>query len=134
MGSARELGRKTKERPTYAPGTPFRLSPGPHAHNAYLQVWLETGAVGAALLFGIGLWALGAVSRVGVDSQPALYAAFASNALLAASSFSIWASWFLASLAFSAMFAVLAWSFVKSAGPDPHVIPRAGRKTVWHRP
>ena len=125
MGSARELGRQTKKRPTYAPGTPFRLSLGPHAHNAYLQVWLETGAVGAALLFGIGLWALGAVSRTSVDIQPALYAAFASNALLAASSFSIWASWFLASHFFSAMFAVLVWSFVKSAGPDPHCdLPR----------
>ena len=127
MGSARDLGRRTKERPMYAPGTSFRLTPGPHAHNAYLQVWLETGAVGAVLLLGIGLWAVGAASRVSADSRPALYAAFASNALLAASSFSIWASWFLASFAFSAMFAVLAWSFVTSAERAAHDVapPRA---------
>jgi len=123
MGSARDLGRRTKESPTFAPGTSFRVTPGPHAHNAYLQVWLETGAVGAVLLLGIGLWAVGAASRVSADSRPALYAAFASNALLAASSFSIWASWFLASFAFSAMFSVLAWSFVTSAGRVPHAAP-----------
>ena len=109
--AARELGRRGKENPTYEPGSPFVVSTGPHAHNVYLQVWFDTGLVGIVLMVSIGLFALRAISRAAAGSQPALYAAFASNALLAASSFSIWTRWFLASYAISAIFAVLASRF-----------------------
>lgn len=119
MVAAREFGMREKEHPTYVDGSPYMLSTGPHAHNVYLQVWFDTGAIGVALLLAIGLFALSAISRVSVDLQPALYAAFATNALMAASSFSIWTRWFLASYAFSTIFAVMAWRFASTANPDP---------------
>jgi len=116
--AARELGRREKENPTYESGSPFVVSTGPHAHNAYLQVWFDTGLVGIVLMVSIGLFALRAISRVAAGHQPALYAAFASNALLAASSFSLWTRWFLASYALSAIFAVLAAKFAATARED----------------
>ena len=116
--AARELGRLGKENPTYEPGSPFLVSTGPHAHNVYLQVWFDTGLVGIVLMVSIGLFALRAISRATAGSQPALYAAFASNALLAASSFSIWTRWFLASYALSAIFAVLASKFAATVCED----------------
>ena len=120
--AARELALRDKEQPTYADGSPFMLSTGWHAHNVYLQAWFDAGAVGAALLLAIGLFVLGSISRVTADVQPVLYAAFSSNALLAGSSFSIWSSWFLASCAFSAIFAVLAWRFATTARDEDNAL------------
>ena len=116
--AAREMGRLGKENPIYEPGSPFVVSTGPHAHNVYLQVWFDTGLVGIVLMVSIGLFALRAISRTPAGSQPMLYAAFASNALLAASSFSIWTRWFLASYAISAIFAVLASRFAATLSED----------------
>ena len=116
--AARALGRKEKESPKYEAGSPFMVSTGPHAHNVYLQVWFDTGLVGIALMVSIGLFALTAISRAARAHQPALYAAFATGALLAASSFSIWTRWFLASYALSAIFAVLASKFATTARED----------------
>lgn len=90
-----------------APGTNIPVSAGAHSHNGYLQVWYETGAVGVAFLLGIGLLLLRSVARAPNDTRPYLYAAFATGALLAASSFSLWAPWFVASLGLAVVFSVL---------------------------
>ncbi|RZI37889.1 O-antigen ligase domain-containing protein, partial [Herbaspirillum sp. HC18] len=79
-----------------------------HSHNVYLQVWFETGAVGALLLLSIGLLLLRAVWRSGPSDRPALLAAFASSGLMASTAFSIWAAWYLAAFGLVALFAVLA--------------------------
>jgi O-antigen ligase len=121
MVAAREIGRRDNANPKYASGSTFAESTGPHAHNVYLQVWFDTGLVGVALMLGIGLFALRAIALEAATNQPSLYAAFASNTLLASSSFSIWARWFLASFALSTIFAVLASKFatnMREAGPD----------------
>jgi O-antigen ligase len=114
MVSARAIGLKAMEHPILAPGTPFPLSPGPSAHSVYLQVWFDAGAIGAALLLVVGLLVLAALARAPPRMQPMLYAAFVADALLAATSYSIWARWFLASFVLSAIFAVLAWKFAKA--------------------
>lgn len=116
--AARALGRKEKETPKYQAGSPYMVSMGPHAHNAYLQVWFDTGLAGIVLMVSIGLFALTAISRAAPAVQPALYAAFATGALLAASSFSIWARWFLASYALATIFAVLAAKFATTGRED----------------
>jgi O-antigen ligase len=116
--AARALGRKVKEIPKYEAGSPYLVSTGPHAHNVYLQVWFDTGLAGIVLMVSIGLFALTAISRAARAHQPALYAAFATGALLGASSFSIWARWFLASYALAAIFAVLASKFATTARED----------------
>ena len=109
--TARQIGKQQEEHPVYAPGTNFPLSVGPHAHNAYLQVWFDTGALGAMLLLILGLLVLNNISRLPEHVKPALYAMYATVALLAASSFSLWSRPFLASFGIAGAFTVLAWSF-----------------------
>jgi O-antigen ligase len=107
ISTARALNDRDDEHPVLAPGSTFRLTTGWHSHNAYLQAWYETGAVGALLLLGIGLLAIRALASARADVQPFLYATFVSGALMAGSSFSLWAPWFVASLCLAAVFAAL---------------------------
>jgi O-antigen ligase len=97
VATARALNTPDSTDKPHAPGTKFQLSAGSHSHNAYLQVWYETGAVGALLLLALGLLVLRAIAAAPVSTQGHLYATFAACALLAASAFSIWAPWMLAS-------------------------------------
>jgi O-antigen ligase len=77
-----------------------------HPHSASLQIWYETGAVGALLAAGAlltgGLW----MSRAYTANQPAAAAAcatLASLGLIANVSYGVWAEWWMAT-----MFAVAA--------------------------
>jgi exopolysaccharide production protein ExoQ len=108
MSSARALKATGNQDAPRAPGSTFRLSTGIHSHNAYLQVWYETGAVGALILLGLGILVLRASAAAPLRAQPHLHATFAACALAAASSFSVWAPWFMASLAMTALYAMLA--------------------------
>ncbi|TAL00908.1 MAG: hypothetical protein EPO08_12170, partial [Rhodospirillaceae bacterium] len=95
------------------PGTDFPAIPI-HPHNGVLQVWLELGAVGV-LLVG-GLLAAGWRATAPLWDKP-LAAATVAGTLVAAAililvSFSLWNTWWLATLSFAAAFAVRA---VKSA-------------------
>jgi O-antigen ligase len=98
-----------------APGTIFQLSTHVHSHNAYLQIWFETGAIGAVLFLVIGLLVLRSFGRVADRAQPYLYAAFSACALLAGSSFSIWAPWLLATYAIVAILMSLGVALVPKA-------------------
>lgn len=80
-----------------------------HPHNAFLQIWLELGAVGAVLaaIFLAGLWL-----RAGAMPNRAARAA-ATGLLLSALtvanlSFGIWQTWWLAALALGGLVFVLA--------------------------
>jgi O-antigen ligase len=110
IGSARALNAPRDPTVPRAPGTRFQLSTDLHSHNAYLQAWFETGAVGAGLLLGLGLLILRALAAAPADVQPHLHATFASGALVAASSYSIWAPWFMTSFALAFAGALLAAS------------------------
>jgi exopolysaccharide production protein ExoQ len=101
------------------PGTRFHLAPGMHSHNAYLQVWYETGAVGAFILLGLGLAVLRSLSRFPADVQPYLAATFAACALAVATAFAIWAPWFMASLAMASIFAALGAALPGSCALSP---------------
>jgi O-antigen ligase len=124
IGAARALNGAEDAAAPSAPGSRFRLSTSLHSHNAYLQVWFETGAVGALILLGLGLLVLRALARFAGDIQPYLAATFAACALLVASAYSIWAPWFMASLAMAAIFAALG-----AALPEDNE-----RRTGWSRP
>jgi hypothetical protein len=91
------------------PGTNIRESLGMHSHNVYLQTWYEAGGVGVFLLLATGLLALRSLNRAPPFAQPYFYAWFASCALLGASSFSLWQPWFMASIGFAAVFAMLGY-------------------------
>lgn len=90
-----------------APGSQFARATALHSHNAYLQVWYETGAVGALFLLGIGLLVLRRMAESSLPVRTYLYATFVTCAVLAASSFSIWASWFMSALALTSIFVML---------------------------
>lgn len=68
----------------------------PHAHNVYLQTWLELGGVGAALLCLIGLALIERIRKLGPQLAPFAMATFASCATLAATSYGMWQIWFMA--------------------------------------
>ena len=107
IGTARALHDARPAEPSRVPGTTFPLSTSLHSHNAYLQVWYETGAAGALIMLGLGLLILRALLRFPADAQPYLVAAFVACALGVASAYSIWAPWFMASLAMASIFAAL---------------------------
>jgi O-antigen ligase len=113
--AARQISKRQAEHPVYAPGTHFPISIGPYAHNAYLEAWFDTGAFGALLLLVIGLLVLRAISSLSANVRPAFYAMYATVALLAAASFSLWSRPFLASFGIGGMFALLALSFAVTA-------------------
>lgn len=72
-----------------------------HPHDFLLQAWLELGFVGAVLVAGLMATLLYAARR----SPPAL-AALAAALVVASASFSLWQSWWVASLFLSAALAV----------------------------
>jgi hypothetical protein len=117
IGSARVVREAADRKGITAPGTRFQLSPSWHSHNAYLQVWYEAGAVGALMLLGLGLVVLRSLMRLSEDVQPYLGATFAAGALLIATAYSIWAPWFMASLAMAAIFAALGAALRCSIAP-----------------
>jgi O-antigen ligase len=91
-----------------APASPHvRFTTGLHSHNAYLQTWYETGAVGAALLLAIGILIVRLCEGMLTGVRPYLLALFATCALIEASSFSMWAPWLMSSLGLTAAFATL---------------------------
>jgi O-antigen ligase len=107
IGTARALHDAHAAEQSLVPGTSFRLSTSLHSHNAYLQVWYETGAAGASIMLGLGLIILRALRRLPFDARPYLAAVFVACALAVASAYSIWAPWFMASLAMASIFAAL---------------------------
>ena len=99
-----------------APGSEFRLETGWHSHNVYLQAWYETGAIGAVLLLAIGMLILRSFAAAPEAAQPYLWSTFGACALMAGSSFSLWALWFLATLGMVAVLAGLATTLLGRRG------------------
>lgn len=81
----------------------MRPRPGRHAHNAFLQIWLELGAIGAVLIMVLGLAVLRAIGRLGEKAAAIGYAQFASACAVAAFGFGLWQTWLLAGIFLSAV-------------------------------
>jgi O-antigen ligase len=97
-----------------------------HSHNAFLQTWLELGAVGAILLMAAGLSVLARVRNFHSRARPYALATFTSATALLASSYGMWQSWFLSLFATTAiLFAICARVLEAVGGPgsiiDDHV-------------
>jgi O-antigen ligase len=117
IGAARVIKETVAVPARVAPGTPFQLSTSLHSHNAYLQVWYEAGAVGVAIMLSLGLAALWSLRAFAVPVQPYLAATFTGCTLIVATAYSIWAPWFMASLAMAAIFAALGAALQSRQGP-----------------
>lgn len=72
----------------------FQLTAARHAHNVFLQVWYELGAVGAIILTAVGVAALAAARGAPAAARPFLIGQFAAIAGMIAFSFSVWQLWF----------------------------------------
>jgi hypothetical protein len=116
INSLRALHNPNAENAPRVPGTDFPAAAPLHSHNAYLQVWHEAGAIGAGLLLVLGLVILRTIAGQPHGLQHGFYATFAAGALLAASSFSLWAPWFLSALTLTAVFACLGAALPAPAG------------------
>jgi hypothetical protein len=102
-----------------APGSEIALDIGWHSHNIFLQMWYETGAVGALFLLTVGLLILRSFAGAPAAAQPFLWSAFAACGLIGSSSFSLWAPWFMAAFGLVAIFAGLAVALLPKFAPQP---------------
>ncbi|WP_158008033.1 O-antigen ligase family protein [Methyloceanibacter superfactus] len=73
----------------------------PHPHNIFLQIWLELGAIGAALALGLGLVALWQIGTLPALVQAGANGLFAAGAAVGASGFDLWQTWLFASYVFA---------------------------------
>jgi O-antigen ligase len=73
-----------------------------HPHDAFLQVWLELGAVGAVIAGGILLLGLRAIGQWPAAVARFTLPGYAAGLVIAGLAFGIWQSWWMATLAFSA--------------------------------
>jgi exopolysaccharide production protein ExoQ len=73
-----------------------------HPHDAFLQVWLETGAVGAIIMLAILLAALRATTCWPASVARFTLPGYAAGLVVAGFAFGIWQSWWMATIAFSA--------------------------------
>lgn len=76
----------------------YPLSTAPHAHNIFLQVWFELGALGATLLALIGALILSETAQLNRAERPFALASFVSAVAITSFTWSIWQEWFLALL------------------------------------
>ena len=67
----------------------FQLRPGRHAHNAFLQIWLELGAIGAGLVLAFGIAVLRQFDRFARHEAAVGYALFTTACSVAALGFGI---------------------------------------------
>jgi exopolysaccharide production protein ExoQ len=74
-----------------------------HPHDAFLQVWLEIGAVGAIIVGGILLLGLRAIGQWPAGVARFTLPGYAAGLVVAGLAFGIWQSWWMATLAFSAV-------------------------------
>jgi O-antigen ligase len=88
----------------------FPVSVNSHAHNAYLQVWFELGAIGAFLFWVAGLPVITSIANASAAVRPTLYAAWATAATIASTSYSLTDPWFMASFCLLTVFSRLAVS------------------------
>ena len=92
------------------PGASTEIAPGAnrlplHPHNAFLQIWVELGAIGAALVATLGGMALGGALMLRPPAagearfaRAAALALIVSGALVAGVAFGIWQAWWMAVL------------------------------------
>jgi O-antigen ligase len=91
---------------------PARL--GRHAHNHFLQIWYELGAVGAALFLALGLALLRLIKGLSGPVRPYAHAAFSAACVIAAFGWGLWQTWLLAGYALAIVLIGLAACFSRS--------------------
>lgn len=89
-----EFMEKAQEEDLVKNGLKRRMSR--HAHNAFLQMWFELGAIGALLLSVVGVMLVEGIGRLRDAAQPYACATFATCMVMAGLSYGMWQGWFIA--------------------------------------
>lgn len=98
--------KREAERPSTTLEGGYVVALNRHAHNAYIQIWYELGAVGAMLLALAGAGLIAGIDRLPGAARPFANAQFAGTTVLMSASYGIWQMWFLASMALATVILV----------------------------
>lgn len=79
-----------------------------HPHNAFLQVWLELGVVGAVLALAVVLFLLDGTRRLDPRDQPYALASFTAALGMASTAYGIWQAWWMAGMMAAGLMVALA--------------------------
>jgi len=110
------LGPLLEEKGLVQPEEGMRRTLSVHSHSVYLQTWFELGLVGATLLTLLGLSVLQAINGLARQFQPYVFATFATAAVMGASSYGMWQSWFVGMFGFAASLVGLGMSLLLARG------------------
>ena len=94
-GAAEQRGTTEASSPE---GTAIPPRLGWHSHNAYLQSWLELGAVGVLLLLVLGVGLIRSTAQGPGATRPAALALAVAALTIAATGWGMWQPWLLAAL------------------------------------
>lgn len=95
-----------------------------HPHNAFLQIWLELGGAGMALVLALGLSALAATRRLPADGQPFALGYLGAALSMASTAYGLWQAWWLAGLLTAGL---LLWLAARVPRHSPGVMGSASR-------
>jgi exopolysaccharide production protein ExoQ len=104
------------------PDTRAMLNVG-HPHNAALQIWVELGAVGAALAFLVLAFLLRSIARHDADAAAPRLALVAGASVVALVGHGAWQGWWIASLGLAAVL----FRTASEAGEAPARLGQASR-------
>ena len=108
VASTKELDSRAEATAIQPADHTYPLRTGRHSHNIFMQTWYELGAVGAFLLLGVGLAALGVLTRLPRAHEPYALASFVSAVIIGCFSWGMWQTWFIAAYALWAVLLALA--------------------------
>jgi O-antigen ligase len=79
-----------------------------HPHNAFLQIWLEFGALGCVLVTTVALWFIGLTQRLDKRDQAFGLALSGATLTMVSTSYGIWQAWWMCGIASAALMLYLA--------------------------
>jgi O-antigen ligase len=100
----------------------FERTVGRHAHDVFLQVWLELGAIGALLLALVGVSIMQAVSRLPARLGAVAFAQTILVAVMLTVSYGVWQVWLQSAIALSAI--MLAMVHIVATNASAFAMPR----------
>jgi exopolysaccharide production protein ExoQ len=100
--------------------------PARHPHNAFLEIWSETGLIGVLLVLALGVGLLRSIDRMSVRARPYAYALAAASAGISATGWSIWQPWLTAAMLTGMILLQLGSRFDLARFPIGGLEPRPG--------
>ena len=105
--ATRSIDEDLKPTAKAVPGNPYPERTGQHAHNFFVQIWFELGAIGALLFLGCGLQLWRAIGRLHTVAQPYALAACTSAMCIASLTWGFWQQWYLSLFAVAILLTAL---------------------------